>query len=50
MVASVAGALMTPGMRVSRAGSIVERGKDSAKDKINYLREAGVPVGERPDA
>jgi len=41
---------MRSGMRVSRAGSIVERGKDSAKDKNNYLREAGVPVADRPDA
>ncbi|HOG16128.1 MAG: Succinyl-CoA ligase (ADP-forming) subunit alpha [Syntrophaceae bacterium PtaU1.Bin231] len=49
LVVYVAGAWAPPGMRFSHASSIVERGRGSAKDKINYLREAGIHVVDRPD-
>jgi succinyl-CoA synthetase alpha subunit len=49
LVVYVAGAWAPAGMRFSHASSIVERGKGSAKDKINYLREAGIHVVDRPD-
>jgi succinyl-CoA synthetase alpha subunit len=49
LVVYVAGAWAPAGMRFSHASSIVERGKGSAKDKIAYLREAGIHVVDRPD-
>jgi succinyl-CoA synthetase alpha subunit len=49
LVIYVAGAWAPEGMRFSHASSIVERGKGSAKDKINYLKEAGIHVVDRPD-
>jgi succinyl-CoA synthetase alpha subunit len=49
LVVYVAGAWAPPGMRFSHASSIVERGKGSAKDKIHYLRAAGIHVVDRPD-
>jgi len=49
LVIYVAGAWAPEGMRFSHASSIVERGKGSAKDKINYLKDAGIHVVDRPD-
>lgn len=49
LVIFVAGAWAPEGMRFSHASSIIERGKGSAKDKIQSLREAGVHVVDRPD-
>ncbi|MDX9821702.1 MAG: hypothetical protein RBT20_07195, partial [Syntrophales bacterium] len=49
LVVFVGGAWAPAGMRFSHASSIVERGKGSAKDKIAYLREAGIHVVDRPD-
>ncbi len=45
----VAGAWAPPGMRFSHASSIIERGKGSAKDKIQMLKEAGAHVVDQPD-
>jgi succinyl-CoA synthetase alpha subunit len=36
-------------MRFSHASSIIERGKGSAKSKVESLKEAGVYVVDRPD-
>ncbi len=45
----VAGAWAPPGMRFSHASSIIERGKGSAKDKIQTLRDSGAHVVDRPE-
>jgi succinyl-CoA synthetase alpha subunit len=49
LVIFVAGAWAPEGMRFSHASSIIERGKGSAKSKIQTLKEAGVHVVDRPD-
>jgi len=49
LVIFVAGAWAPEGMRFSHASSIIERGKGSAKSKIESLKEAGVHVVDRPD-
>jgi succinyl-CoA synthetase alpha subunit len=49
LVIFVAGAWAPEGMCFSHASSIIERGKGSAKSKIESLREAGVHVVDRPD-
>jgi succinyl-CoA synthetase alpha subunit len=49
LVIFVAGAWAPEGMRFSHASSIIERGKGSAKSKIQSLKEAGVHVVDRPD-
>ena len=49
LVVYVAGAWAPAGMRFSHASSIVERGRGSAREKIRYLREAGIHVVDRPD-
>jgi len=45
----VAGAWAPAGMRFSHASSIIERGKGSARDKIETLKEAGAHVVDLPD-
>lgn len=45
----VAGAWAPPGMRFSHASSIIERGKGSARDKIQILKESGAHVVDKPD-
>jgi succinyl-CoA synthetase alpha subunit len=49
LVIFVAGAWAPEGMRFSHASSIIERGRGSAKSKIESLKEAGVHVVDRPD-
>ena len=49
LVVFVAGAWAPEGMRFSHASSIIERGKGSAKSKVESLKEAGVYVVDRPD-
>ncbi|MBW2146331.1 MAG: succinate--CoA ligase subunit alpha [Deltaproteobacteria bacterium] len=49
LVIFVAGAWAPAGMRFSHASSIIERGKGSAKAKIEALREAGAHVVDRPE-
>jgi succinyl-CoA synthetase alpha subunit len=36
-------------MRFSHASSIIERGRGSAKDKIQILKESGAHVVDKPD-
>ncbi|RLB05915.1 MAG: succinate--CoA ligase subunit alpha [Deltaproteobacteria bacterium] len=45
----VAGAWAPAGMRFSHASSIIERGKGTAKGKIEVLKEAGAYVVDRPE-
>jgi len=45
----VAGAWAPPGMRFSHASSIIERGKGSARDKIQTLKDSGAHVVDRPE-
>ena len=49
LVIFVAGAWAPEGMRFSHASSIIERGRGSARSKIDSLKEAGVHVVDRPD-
>ena len=49
LVIFVAGAWAPEGMRFSHASSIIERGKGSAKSKMESLREVGAHVVDRPD-
>ncbi len=49
LVIFVAGAWAPEGMRFSHASSIIERGRGSARSKIESLKEAGVHVVDRPD-
>jgi len=49
LVIFVAGAWAPEGMRFSHASSIIERGRGSAKSKIELLKEVGVHVVDRPD-
>ena len=49
LVIFVAGAWAPEGMRFSHASSIIERGKGSAKSKVESLKEAGAHVVDRPD-
>jgi len=49
LVIFVAGAWAPAGMRFSHASSIIERGKGSAKEKIEALKEAGAHVVDRPE-
>ena len=49
LVIFVAGAWAPEGMRFSHASSIIERGKGSAKGKMESLREVGAHVVDRPD-
>lgn len=49
IVIYISGAWAPAGMRFSHASSIVERGKGSAQDKINYLKSVGIHVVDRPD-
>ena len=49
LVAFIAGAWAPEGMRFSHASSIVERGKGTAKGKIEALRGAGATVVDSPE-
>jgi succinyl-CoA synthetase alpha subunit len=49
IVIFVAGAWAPAGMRFSHASSIIERGRGSARDKIETLKRVGAHVVDRPD-
>jgi succinyl-CoA synthetase alpha subunit len=48
VVAYISGASAQPGVRFSHASAIIERGRGSAKSKINAFNKAGVHVVETP--
>jgi len=49
VVAFISGRTAPPEKRMGHAGAIVSGGRGTAEAKVGAMREAGVPVADRPD-
>jgi succinyl-CoA synthetase alpha subunit len=49
VVAFISGRTAPPEKRMGHAGAIISGGRGTAEAKVSALREAGVPVADRPD-